>query len=156
MLERMWFAESQVEDCLDMNFRYVNYQTLAHLSYSSYVCWISVCATRAKCFLSVRVSSIRPPRSCVQFLNFVNKIFVISRLITKFTKILCHENLELYSMLPSGNIVIQAIKYFHPHRLVLSNSHSVPPTYCKCQRAGRWLGTRLHLNHSLSGVMIVH
>ena len=29
-------------------------------------------------------------------LNFVNKIFVISRLITKFTKILCHENLELY------------------------------------------------------------
>ena len=26
----------------------------------------------------------------------MNKIFVISRLITKFTKILCHENLELY------------------------------------------------------------
>ena len=31
-------------------------------------------------------------------LNFVNNIFVISRLITKFTKILCHENLELYGM----------------------------------------------------------
>ena len=27
---------------------------------------------------------------------FINKIFAISRLITKFTKILCHENLELY------------------------------------------------------------
>ena len=30
--------------------------------------------------------------------NFVNKIFKISRLITKFTKILCHENLELYGI----------------------------------------------------------
>ena len=41
----------------------------------------------------------RPPlRSRVQFLNFVNKIFVISGLITKFTKILCHDNLELYGM----------------------------------------------------------
>ena len=41
----------------------------------------------------------RPPlRSRIQFLNFVNKIFVISRLITKFTKILCHENLELYGI----------------------------------------------------------
>ena len=48
------FAE--VEDCLELNFRYVDYQTLAHLSYSSYVCWISVCAARAKRFLSVRVS----------------------------------------------------------------------------------------------------
>ena len=28
----------------------------AHLSYSSYVCWRSVCATRAKCYLSVQVS----------------------------------------------------------------------------------------------------
>ena len=34
----------------------------------------------------------RPPRSRVQFLNFVNKIFLISRLITKFTKILGHGN----------------------------------------------------------------
>ena len=31
--------------------------------------------------------------------NFVNKIFMISSLIMKFTKILCHENLELYSIL---------------------------------------------------------
>ena len=38
----------------------------------------------------------KPPRSHIQFLNFVNKIFVISRLSTKFTKILCHKNLELY------------------------------------------------------------
>ena len=35
--------------------------------------------------------------------NFVNKIFMISRLISKFTKILCHENLELYG---SGYSVI--------------------------------------------------
>ena len=33
MLERMSFAESQVEDFLELNFRYVDYQTLAHLSY---------------------------------------------------------------------------------------------------------------------------
>ena len=31
--------------------------------------------------------------------NFVNEIFMNSRLITKFTKILCHENLELYGIL---------------------------------------------------------
>ena len=58
MLERMSFAKSRVEDCLELNFRYVDYQTLAYLSYSSYVCWISVRATRAKRFISVRVSSI--------------------------------------------------------------------------------------------------
>ena len=28
MLERMSFAESRVEDCLELNFRYVDYQTL--------------------------------------------------------------------------------------------------------------------------------
>ena len=56
MLERMSFAESQVEDCSELNFRYVDYQTLAHLSYSSYICWISVRATRAKRFLSDQVS----------------------------------------------------------------------------------------------------
>ena len=50
------FAESWVEDFLELNFRYVDYQTLAHLSYSSCVCWISVRATRAQRFLSVRVS----------------------------------------------------------------------------------------------------
>ena len=33
--------------------------------------------------------------------NFMNKIFVILRLITKFTKILCHENLELYGTILS-------------------------------------------------------
>ena len=49
------FAKSWVyiEDCLQLNFKYVDYQTLA---YSSYVCWISVCATTAQPFLSVRVS----------------------------------------------------------------------------------------------------
>ena len=40
----------------------------------------------------------RPPRD-TRSNYFVNKIFVISRLITKFTKILCHENLELYGNL---------------------------------------------------------
>ena len=37
----------------------------------------------------------RPPRD-IHSNCFVNKIFVISRLITKFTKILCHKNLEQY------------------------------------------------------------
>ena len=32
-------SEYRVEDCLELNFRYVDYQPLAHLSYSSYVCW---------------------------------------------------------------------------------------------------------------------
>ena len=41
--------------------------------------------------------------SHVQFLHFVNKIFVVPRLITKFMKILCHKNLELYS---SSNVDI--------------------------------------------------
>ena len=31
--------------------------------------------------------------------KFVNKKFVNEELITKITKILCHENLELYGML---------------------------------------------------------
>ena len=50
------FAKSQVEDCLELNLKHVDYQTLAHLSYSSCVCWTSVHATRAQCFLSVGVS----------------------------------------------------------------------------------------------------
>ena len=50
------FSESWVEDCLEVNFRYVDYQPLAHLSYSSYVCCRSVRVTRAKRYLSVRVS----------------------------------------------------------------------------------------------------
>ena len=33
------------------------------------------------------------------FTRSIFRIFVISRLITKFTKILCHENLELYGIL---------------------------------------------------------
>ena len=50
------FAESGVEDCLELNFKYVDYQSLAYLSYSSCVCWISVRATKAQRFLSVRES----------------------------------------------------------------------------------------------------
>ena len=49
------FAISRVEDCLELNFKYVDYQTLAHLSYSSCVCLTSVRAARAQRFLSVRV-----------------------------------------------------------------------------------------------------
>ena len=49
------FAKSRVEDCLELNFKYVDYQTLAHLSYTSCVCWSSVHATRVQCFLSVQV-----------------------------------------------------------------------------------------------------
>ena len=55
MLEWMSFAESRVEDCLELNLRYVDYQTLAHLSYSSYVCWIYVPATRAKLVTKVHL-----------------------------------------------------------------------------------------------------
>ena len=50
------FAVSQIEDCLELNFRYVDYQTLAHLSCSSCVYWIPVRATRVQCFISVQES----------------------------------------------------------------------------------------------------
>ena len=50
------FAESGVEDCSELNFKYVDYQSLAYLFYSSCVCWISMRATRAQRFLSVRES----------------------------------------------------------------------------------------------------
>ena len=47
-------AESQVEDCLEMKiFRYVDYQTLAYLSYSSCVCWISVRENKSATCLSI-------------------------------------------------------------------------------------------------------
>ena len=49
------FAISRVEDCLELNFKYVDYQTLAHLSYSSCACLTSVRPIRAQRFLSVRV-----------------------------------------------------------------------------------------------------
>ena len=49
------FAISRVEDCLELNFKYVDYQTLAHLFYSSCVCLTFVRAARAQRFLSVRV-----------------------------------------------------------------------------------------------------
>ena len=49
------FAISRVEDCLELNFKYADYQTLDHLFYSSCVCLTSVCSTRAQRFLSVRV-----------------------------------------------------------------------------------------------------
>ena len=50
------FAQFQVEDCLEMNVKYLDYQLLMYLSYSYYVCWRSVRATRVKCYLSVQVS----------------------------------------------------------------------------------------------------
>ena len=48
------FAVSQIEDCSELNFRYVDYQTLAYgyLSCSSCVYWISARATRAQRFVS--------------------------------------------------------------------------------------------------------
>ena len=49
------FAISRVDDCLELNFKCVDYQTLAHLSYSSCVCLTSVHAARVQRFLSVRV-----------------------------------------------------------------------------------------------------
>ena len=38
-------AKSRVDDCFEL--KYVDYQTLAHLSYSSYMCWISLPAAVA-------------------------------------------------------------------------------------------------------------
>ena len=63
------FAISRVEDYLELNFKYVDYQTLAHLSYSSCVCLTSVHATRVQRFLSVRVlinASIGSITLCMQ------------------------------------------------------------------------------------------
>ena len=51
----MSFAISRVEDCLELNFKYADYQTLAHLSYSFCVYLTSVHVSRAQHFLSVRV-----------------------------------------------------------------------------------------------------
>ena len=66
------FTVSQIEDCLELNFRYVDYQTLAHLSCSSCVYWISACATRAQRFLSVRESiSASSDLHCTNKLNVV-------------------------------------------------------------------------------------
>ena len=48
------FAESQVEDCLELNFRYVDYHPLTHLSYSSYVC----CCACKKSEMSLKCPSI--------------------------------------------------------------------------------------------------
>ena len=48
-------AITRVEDCLELNFKYADYQALAHLSYSSCVRLTSVRATRAQRFISVRV-----------------------------------------------------------------------------------------------------
>ena len=50
------FAESRVEDCLELNFMHVNYQTLAHLILQ-FLCLLDLCArNKGETFLSVRVS----------------------------------------------------------------------------------------------------
>ena len=49
------YAISRVEDCFELNLKYIDYQTLVHLSYSSCVCLTSVPATRAQRFFSVGV-----------------------------------------------------------------------------------------------------
>ena len=49
------FAISRVEECLELNFKYVDYQTLVQLSYSSCSCLTSVRPTRTQCFFSVGV-----------------------------------------------------------------------------------------------------
>ena len=40
---------------MELNFRYIDYQTLAHLSYRSCVYWVSVYAIRVQRFSSVQV-----------------------------------------------------------------------------------------------------
>ena len=93
-------------------------------AYEAIPCWNSY-----KIWLATKTTSF--VRS---ILNFVNKIFVISKLITKFMKILCHETLELYSIyldrqraVPDQNNKLEAFSYgfFHPlppH--ILSHTHT--------------------------------
>ena len=45
-----------VEDSLVLKFKYVDYQTLAHLSSSSYVCRTSAHARKEQRFLSIQAS----------------------------------------------------------------------------------------------------
>ena len=53
-----------------------------------FLCLLDLCAcNESETFLKCLSIFYRPPCSRVQFLNFVNKIFVILRLITKFMKI---------------------------------------------------------------------
>ena len=60
--------------------------------------------------------------------NFVNKLFVISRLITKFTKIMCHENLEQYGLLDHflAYTMKQQNHEQYVHKKVLSSHLSYP------------------------------
>ena len=51
------FAESQTEDCLELNFKNIDYETLAYRYHSSYVCWTSARANTVHCLLSVQVST---------------------------------------------------------------------------------------------------
>ena len=55
MLQQMLYLcllnPGYVEDYLELNFKYVGYQTLAHLSCNSYVCWTSKHATGVQRFL---------------------------------------------------------------------------------------------------------
>ena len=66
----------------------------------------------------------KPPRD-TRSNYFVNKIFVISRLITKFTKILCQKNLELY-----GSRRLDSLWILHSSssRQHISRSCKVNPT----------------------------
>ena len=81
-------AKSRVEDCLELNFKYTNYQTLAHLSCSSYVCWTSGHTTRAQRFSSVR-ASISPSTvirnesfcACMQTITFAFFFFCTHSLL---------------------------------------------------------------------------
>ena len=74
------FAISRVEDCLELNFKYVDYQTLAHLCYSSCVWLTSVRAARAQRFLSVRVliSDSTLSSSCLLFKDVVTPCVQLS------------------------------------------------------------------------------
>ena len=45
------FVESQTEDCLELNFKYIDYETLAYLYHSSYVCWTSAHGVKQECIV---------------------------------------------------------------------------------------------------------
>ena len=72
------FAKSQVEDCLELNFKYADYQTLAYLFYSSSVCSVSASATRAQC-VQVSISASMSMVHAVMVIFLCTIAFAVNR-----------------------------------------------------------------------------
>ena len=73
------FVKFQVEDCLELNSKCVDYQTLAHLSCNSYVCWNSGRATRAQRFEHqlVPLGNSSPSPRLPQIYTFILILFLL-------------------------------------------------------------------------------